>query len=292
MNKVDIPRKITFKGKNSGPALLIFGAIHGDEVSGPNAIEKIIDKFKNKHLYLKKGSVTFVPICNPQAYDLNKRYVEENLNRVFTKTTNPKTYEARLANILCTYADTADILLDIHSTFADGPVNVFVDYPTEKNKSLAEALCAEYTIFDWPKAYKNNPYKLKSYTTDKYMHNIGKSGIVLECGQHNDLASILVAEKSIIRILSYLEMIPMVKDTNITSRSKQVKMNKIYVKNGENDCFTKNWRHLELIPDGTVIATRENGDKILAEKNSVILFPKTYAKIREEWFYLGESMAI
>jgi uncharacterized protein len=80
-----------------------------------------------------------VPIANPSAFNLKKRYVDVNLNRVFKHHENPKNYEEILANELVKLVDENDILLDLHSTHSDDEPFVFLDYKDEKNTFLAKS---------------------------------------------------------------------------------------------------------------------------------------------------------
>lgn len=154
--------ELTFSTETSGPALLVFGAIHGDETCGPAAIRKVQSEIESGAIQLLKGSLHLVPVCNPRASEEGKRYTEDNLNRIFRKTSTPVTYEAELANELCAYVDQADVLLDIHSSHAPSPVNLFIDYPTPENEALAAALGAEFAIYDWPKVYEQSSVSLDS----------------------------------------------------------------------------------------------------------------------------------
>ncbi|MDP2104085.1 MAG: succinylglutamate desuccinylase/aspartoacylase family protein, partial [Candidatus Gracilibacteria bacterium] len=71
-----------------GIHILFFGAIHGNEVCGPKALDEIIQDFETHKIELKSGKVTFVPICNKMAHDEGKRYIDVNLNRVIEKHEN------------------------------------------------------------------------------------------------------------------------------------------------------------------------------------------------------------
>jgi len=287
MNFADTITPYIFKGKTLGPSMLVFGAVHGNEKCGTKAIENIIEKFKTGELSLLSGTLTLIPICNPQAYIENKRHIDENLNRVFKKTESPITYESHLANLLCNYADEADILIDLHSTFAEGPVNVLVDYVTPESTLLAEAIGADYIIYGWPDVYNDNEYKLKYFTTERYMHENSKTGVTVECGQHNDPHSIEIAEETIVKVLSCVKITQNIKDTNVSKESQHITMKKIFVKENDNDFFSREWKHLEYVPENTRIATYSSGKTIIGEKNTVIIFPKSYAAPKEEWFYLG-----
>lgn len=105
----------TFFGKKPGKHVLIFGAIHGNEICGPNAIFQVIHQIQENKIILETGMITFVPICHQKAYESGVRYMEKNLNRVFCKHMKPSYLEEHIANELTGLIDNADILLDIHS---------------------------------------------------------------------------------------------------------------------------------------------------------------------------------
>lgn len=287
------PQKVTFVGKEkSGPHILIFGAIHGDEGCGPIAIEKVIQKIKNGVLTLGQGSVTFVPICNPKAHREKTRVHKENLNRIFKKTEQPHLYEEHLANYLCELVDTCDALLDIHSSFVSAPSHAFVDYPTPENMAFAKALNPEFLLFDWPAVYENNPFAFPAWTTDRYAHEAGKIGILVECGKHDDPIALRRAEDAILRTLAHFELIPStVPDTNATE-PKAVYMNRIFRRESANDRFTQTWTHLQFVPAGTHVAEYASGEQVYTEHDSYVLFPKDYALPGGEWFYLGQQQVV
>src|SRR5689334_11572446 len=123
MPQGDAIERFTFNGPENGPKVLVFGAIHGDEHCGPVAIGKIMERIRAGSLVIQRGAVTFVPVCNPRAYKDKERAHKENLNRIFKKTEHPESYEAELANELCTLVDEHDAMLDIHSSFVPAPSN-------------------------------------------------------------------------------------------------------------------------------------------------------------------------
>ena len=276
------------KERKPGSRLLVFGAVHGNEPCGPAAIRRLIANIENGTLSLKRGSVRFVPIANPDAYREKKRLLEKNLNRVFRKTANPASYEERLANELTALMDrNSDVFLDVHSSSAPGPVNVFIDYPTPENKALASALGADYVLLDWPKVYENNPYGFESYCTSRYAHEIGIPGVLIECGQHDDPKTVDVAETVILRAMAHAGLIDFPAERFAPPRA--IRMQTLEKKLHTGDRFEKEWRHLEEIPAGTRVATRESGEALVAENDSVMILPKHGAKAGEEWFYLGRA---
>ena len=62
-----------FKTVNPGKSILITGAVHGNEVCGAIASRNIIAKIESGELKLKSGSITFIPVSNPEANRINER---------------------------------------------------------------------------------------------------------------------------------------------------------------------------------------------------------------------------
>lgn len=279
----------TFSTEKIGPKIVFFGAIHGNEYCGSLAIKKIIGELESDRLNLIRGSVLFVPICNQEAQSRNIRFIDEDLNRIFQKTGTPKSHEQILANELTTFIDQSDILLDIHSMQAAGPVNIFVDFPTIENRKFAKALGAPYAILGWPELYANKGQGLVAYDTTAYANKIGKIGILIECGQHGDSKAVEVAYEAIMRTLIHFKVISNVESNPIKDIDmKEILMTDLFIKNADGDHFVSEWKHLDKISVGQVIAEREAGEKILADYDCVMVLPKLKGLVGKEWFYLGK----
>ena len=128
-------RKYVFGETDGDGSLLILAAIHGNETAGTAACLRLMEELSCEHIKIKKGRLTIVPVCNPEAYRRDVRSVEENLNRVMTMHENPATYEQRLANEICPLIKDNRVILDLHSTHCEGDVPfAFCDYPDNYNK--------------------------------------------------------------------------------------------------------------------------------------------------------------
>lgn len=278
-----------FSSLKKGPNLLVFGAIHGNEICGPAAIQKIIFRLKKGRLPLAKGSVTFVPICNPLAYKKGKRYIEKNLNRVIAQQPISKLYEEKLASHLLPWIDTCDWLLDIHSYEAEGPAFVFQDTAHKKTKAFARCLGPHTIVTGWLDMYAA-PHATVTNEGDtaSYAHSQGKTGVVIECGQHNDPNAILIAEKAILSAMSYLGLTaPIKKKEDTASTPLIIKGYKVFSKNKKGR-FVKKWKHLDPIKKGEVIAIYHDGTQETADHDAFIMLPNSKVSLGEEWFYLGK----
>lgn len=270
-----------------GPTILFLGAIHGNEACGPIAMRELMKEFESKKITLLKGRVIFVPISNPLAYGSKQRFVNKDLNRIFMKTLWPRTYEQRIANILCEIVDRSDVVVDLHSTQANGPPSLFIDFLTDNNKLLAQSTGITLAVTGWPELYQKNRF-LKSYDTSLYAHHNNKDCLLIECGQHRDLKAPLVAKKAIMSILKYYKMITAFgRPVSVNKALKLIRMSELYIKENEKDVFIKTFRHLQPLTKGQVIAQRSSGELIKAKDNMIMILPKNHALPGREWFYLG-----
>ena len=284
MAKYEQPEIKIFHGNKKGLSLLIFGAIHGDEVCGPFSIKKTTKDIESKRIIIEKGTVILVPICNPIAYKKRMRFVEENLNRVFKTWSNSNSYEKKLANSLTLLVKNCDIFLDIHSMEAKSVPMTFIDSPNKSNVSFSRILGANYSIEGWPELYRKNGQGISSYDTMAYAEKHSKKCAVIECGQHKDINSKKVAYQTIINTLRHFGFI----DGKVKSKKlSEIRMKKLFIKENKKDFLIKNWKNFDSFKKGDILASKSDGKKIIAAFNGVIIFPNEKAKVGTEWFYLG-----
>lgn len=275
--------KIVFDSGISGPKLLILGAVHGNEIAGPNAIFKIIDDIQSYKINLKSGRITVVPICNLKAYEKNVRQIDENLNRVIKYHENPVTYEQHLANELAPVIAENDILLDLHSTHSKGDMPfVFCDYPTPENLKMIDALGVDYVLLGWPQIYAGT--EISDYSTERWAHDCQKGGITLECGYHKEPEATDVAYEAIINIMKQYDMI---EGQMPQAHPKTAIRLTEYIVKTKKGRLCQSYKHLDAVVQGQKIAEYEDGEILIAPQDGYILLPNANADIGAEWYYLG-----
>ncbi|MCB1557774.1 MAG: succinylglutamate desuccinylase/aspartoacylase family protein [Alphaproteobacteria bacterium] len=273
-----------FKGKADGPTLLMFGAIHGNEVAGPKVLLPLIDKLSNGEMALDCGQLIIAPICNPRAHDENKRYIDINLNRLFGAPPRQDGYETALVGQLEALIGECDYLLDIHSTHSSGdPAFSFADRTKSKSMEFAKALGVDTIILDWEKVYPG-----EDFSTEAYTNRMGKVGITLEAGYHNDPEAIGVAERAMWQAIRFLGLMSGVDE--VKSHPRYLKFtDRVMFEDG--DRFTKSWVHMEPVAKGQGIYTRGNGETVVAEQDGVILIPFEQAQAGDDFYYFGVQEA-
>jgi predicted deacylase len=273
-----------FSGRRPGRHLLVLGAIHGNETCGALAIERLVADLNLQKIVLEAGGLTLIPVCNPQAYKQKTRYIEENLNRVFTKYPNPNSYEQKCANQLTNFFDKAEYILDLHSQHVDGAPYCFAQNNSRKLIDFVQALGVENIIFDWSELYPEG-----DFTTESYAESLGKIGTTVECGRHTNPKTVQIAYDTILRAMLHLGMVSPGCISKPTSQTRNLHMLKRYDYQSGGK-LSRAWQHLEYLPKGTVLATLTNGGEIKAPENSYMILPKlTNNKPGEEWFYLAAT---
>jgi len=318
MNEIQF-KSITYAGIKPGLRLIVLGAIHGNETCGTQGIEKVIQEFESKRLSIMAGSVTFVPIANPLAYEKKTRMGDRNLNRNLTPKPKPLDFEDHVANWLCPLLAQHDVLLDLHSfhtlgrPFAllgpldnTGELEPF-SYAAQE-EALALRLGVSLFVDGWLDTYSRgvlhrianyqaypNHSKLQNLDvkygvgTTEYMRSQGGWGITLECGQHDEKSAPQLAFNAIYNTLAHLGLIDY-RAPAIVNEYKTLRIVKVIDKIDVDDLFKQAWKSFDHLKSGDEIGVRKNGEKVFAEYDAFILFPNPAALAGNEWFYLAKSV--
>lgn len=279
-----ILKKYTFKSEKNGPSVLFLGAVHGNEPAGTKAIYMVLEKFASKALTPLKGSVSFIPVCNPNAFEKDVRQIDENLNRIIKKYDNPKSYEQHIANELVEYIKEADIIIDLHSTFCPlGEPFIFSDYPNEMADKISSALNIKYIIKGWPQVYASST-TIQDLSTGACAQSFGKTCLTIECGHHYAESTIQTAYYSIMSTLLCLNMLQGYPSQPI--KQEYIMMDSILFKKKEGK-LSENYNHLDKVKAGDIIATYDDGTTEISPYDAYILLPKAEAPVNSEWLYLG-----
>ena len=265
---------ITLTGVGAGPRSIIIGGIHGHERCGIEALKNV-----SQNLKIEKGEVVFI-FGNPRAIELNKRFVEANLNRMFKSDEfisekDRGSYEYARAQFLKQYLNSADVLLDIHAS-SNSKSQPFIICESNA-KGIIEYLPVNTTVSGFD--------NIEPGGTDYYMNSIGKIGICVECGYLGDPASYNIAEESII---NFLKARGHVKNDLAPSKQSCIRVYYLHITKTDKFRLKRQFRDLEDIAEGEVIGIDGN-QEIFADRKSVILFAKDRDMIGEEAFLIGEE---
>jgi predicted deacylase len=191
----------SFAAAEAGPNVLVTALIHGNELCGAWAVRAALEAA----LRPRRGTLTLA-FCNLAAFDrfdpahpYDSRFVDEDLNRVWGDGLAARTpsSEQRRARELLPFVERADWLLDLHSMSQDGPPLMLTGVQP-RNVAFARRLGAPaHVIVDG------------GHSAGLRMRDHGRFGaadasalaLLLECGQHGELASRDVALDGVARFL-------------------------------------------------------------------------------------------
>lgn len=308
----------TYRGFEPGPRLIVTGAVHGNETCGTRAIERVLAELSAGELEIVRGTVTFVPVCNPLAYAKGQRMGDRNLNRRLKPTDRPTEYEDHVANILCPLLAAHEVLLDLHSF--RGPGRAFVMRgPADNTGTLepfaheaAEAALAAHVGVDrvvdgWMDAYASGIARRRARAaagdtaaaaavedpsygigTTEYMRSQGGYGVTLECGQHEDPQAPMVGYRAIRQTLALLALADLPLQPP-AAPFESLCLASVIDRHAEGDRFVRSWTSFDPLAEGELIAMRADGSEVRAPRAGYIVFPDVGAAPGHEWFYLAQA---
>lgn len=309
-------KSLTYIGLNAGIKLIVLGAVHGNETSGTQGIQRVMAELDAGKLEIQAGQVTFVPITNPLAFQLGQRAGDRNLNRNLCPTDNPIDFEDRIANALCPLLSAHDVLLDLHSFHAAG--EPFIMLGPENNQddlepftlaaeeeALAVRLGPTRIVDGWLSTYARGVHNRLNNTavserahllntdprygvgTTEYMRANGGYALTLECGQHHDPKAPEVAYQAIINTLAHLKLIHAPAPA-VQQQLEVLRIDEVIDKTHAADQFQKAWVSFDRLTENDHIGTRDNGAVVTAARSGFILFPNPNAAAGNEWFYYAK----
>jgi predicted deacylase len=308
-------RQHRFAALRPGPKLIVTGAVHGNETAGTRGIERVIGEIERGEIDIVRGSVTFVPVCNPMAYREKRRMGERNLNRRLMPTATPQDYEDRLGRVLCPLLAEHEVLLDLHSFRSPGRPFVMRG-PADNDGALepfahaaAEAQLAAHVgvgrvVEGWMQAYADGVARRRargltpgavhedpSYGvgTTEWMRSQGGYGVTLECGQHDDPAAPDVAHHAIRQTLALLGIAEGIALQPPTAPFECLRLVEVIDRFDAADRFVKTWTSFDALREGEPIAVRADGTELCAPRDGFIVFPDVGALPGHEWFYWAQA---
>ncbi len=301
------------RGLRPGPKLIVTGAVHGNETAGSRGIRQVLDEIDHGEIEITRGTVTFVPVCNPLAYNQMQRMGDRNLNRRLQPTATPQDFEDFVANALCPLLASHDVLLDLHSFRSPG--QPFVLRGPADNRGdlepfahaaaegqLAAHVGVERVVDGWMDAYATGVVRRKAQAltpgavhedpgygvgTTEYMRSQGGYGVTLECGQHEDPAGPQVARHAIRQALALLGLaeLPLAPP----EKPECLTLADLVDRHDAGDNFVKTWTSFTPLTEGELIAVRADGTELRAPWPGYIVFPDVNALPGHEWFYLARA---
>lgn len=298
-----------FTGSERGPLLIVLGGIHGNEPAGIEALKLIFKMLEVE------------PIANPdfqffgrlvglrgniQALERHQRYLNEDLNRMFTPEKIREVLEKRpeelgpeereLLDLVLTideevmnYQPDEMILLDLHTTTAFGGI---FSIATDDDRSLEIAVELHAPVV------RGMLQGLDGTTLHFIEHhrffNIRSTAVCFESGQHDEHLSV---NRAIAGVINCMRTIGSVKGEHVENQHDRLLRefssglpkvtNLVYKHNihpGDDFRMYGHYKNFQAIEKGELLARDKNGD-IHAPADGLILMP-LYQKQGEEGFFI------
>ena len=298
---LDRPTKVDriikkLEGGKKGITVVIFAGIHGNENSGIFALQEV---FKNIESCEINGTIYGIS-GNLKALEQNKRFIDEDLNRIWTFENLGKLFRKNELNIEeKEQSELFELLKEILSTNT-GPF-YFIDLHTTSSKTLPfitinDALINRRFSKQFPvpivlgiEEYLNGPLLT-------YINQLGYVSVGFESGQHDEINSISNHISFLYLLLVYTRVL---KETDIIDLNDHYKKIQMASKNHSdiyeiihlhkilpNEVFEmKNgFESFQPIKKGTFLAT-SNGKKIISEQNGFLFMP-LYQKIGDDGYFI------
>ncbi|WP_018998068.1 succinylglutamate desuccinylase/aspartoacylase family protein [Hirschia maritima] len=296
--------KFEFDSGIDGPALVVTGAVHGDERAGPDSIGSFLENWDR---ILKKGRVTFVPVVNEAARAQNTRFVDVDLNRCMGAEELGELSEHKIVPEVRALLEAHDVLLDLHS-FRKGDGAFALLGPKDNSGGLepfsheiaetafGASVGIKRVLHGWLGSYNcalsafnasngktDDPFPAleKSVGMTEYMRNAGGYACTVECGQHEAEDCISNGVSAIEGALVGLGMIEG-EIPKVEGGFDCYELYQVIIKSHEDDGLINDTiENFDVLPKGEPILKVGGKDFSLDQDGVIAMFPKASPQIGE-----------
>ncbi|WP_127844739.1 M14 family metallopeptidase [Psychroflexus aestuariivivens] len=287
-----------YTSNKEGPLLFVTAGIHGNEPSGVEALEEVFKQLEKTKPEIK-GTLVGVS-GNQKALNKNKRYIDEDLNRVWTKQNIEQeiseTHEQKeMWEIIKTLEEfpeenfTKRYFLDCHTTSSPSLPYISVQVVNDND--------------EW--AHKFPTYIIRGFSDiitgdiDHYLSRIGITGFVFEAGQHEDETSVenhegviwLALKEACELDLSKIETYPECVNRFAKKNAPEQKTFELIHRHGleDSDIFEMEpgYENFQKISKGELLA-KQNGNEVRSKWDARIFMPLYQSQGNDAFFVIEE----
>lgn len=287
-----------YTSDKNGPLLFVTAGVHGNEPSGVNALKKVFKELEKTQPEIR-GRIVGV-MGNKAALEKGKRYIDEDLNRTWTKENvknhDPETQEQREMHQI----------IDILEQFpeSDYTKRYFLDCHTTSSDSLPYISVQEVNDNDgW--AHKFPTYIVRGFSDiiygaiDHYMSRTGLTGFVFEAGQHTSPSSeenhegmiwLNIKEAcdlNLEEISCYPECVENFTKKNAPNQKTFKILHRQEIKSGDNFKMQPGYGNFQKIKKGELLAMN-NGEEVKSEWDAYIFMPLYQSQGNDGFFVIDE----
>ncbi|TYA74192.1 succinylglutamate desuccinylase/aspartoacylase family protein [Seonamhaeicola marinus] len=284
-------------GNNPGPTFVVFAGIHGNETSGIFALTEVLNTLNPENV---NGNV-FAIAGNLEALNAHQRYVDQDLNRLWTpeniaaiqKKTNTNTDEKELILLL----DLLNDLLTINE-----PPFYFIDLHSTSSRTLPfitinDALINRKFSKQFPVPIVLGIEEYLSGPLLSYINQLGYVSLGFESGQHDDINTIINNVSFLNLALVYSGVLEETSVPNFEHyyNSLRARANNIQyfleiihlhkIKAGERFKMLNGFKSFQAIKKDVPLAV-SNGLNVFSKYNGLIFMP-LYQKQGSEGFFIA-----
>lgn len=298
----EISREIfRYEGLKNGPNLVFIGAMHGNEPSGLQALEKVSHTLA-QHADSLKGNV-YGFIGNLGALEKGQRYITEDLNRIWQKervdklmagapdSSHEATELVQLWTDLKGLMDTHSgpfTFIDLHTTSVN-TVPFITMSDTIMNRQIAKRIPVPVVI--GIEEYLDEPFL-------SFANELGCASFAFEAGQHTDPQSVENHEALIWMTLDICGILPKSVSNKFESSERLLQKNagrnhnlyEVRMRQGltEADKFEMNpgFENFEAITEGEKLATL-NGETVISPQEGFIFMPLYQSQGSDAYFVIN-----
>jgi len=282
-----------------GPLLFVSAGIHGNEPSGVMALQRVFKELEKTKPEIKG---TLIGISgNLEALRQNKRYIDEDLNRTWTKENMQKgeanSHEEKemyeIVDVLKNYPEsdfTKRYFMDCHTTSSDSAPYLSVqevndndawsrNFPTYIVRGFSDIITGDF---------------------DHYLSRTGLTGFVFEAGQHESKTSVenhegmiwLCLKEACGLDLTQISCYPTCVENFTQKNAPEQKVFDIEYRHGLKDKdefkMEPGFENFQEIKKGELLAV-QNGREIKSEWNARIFMPLYQAQGNDGFFVIKEE---
>ena len=269
-------------GSSSAKDIVLSAGVHGDETSPIELLQRLVEQILSGHIH--PAHRLLVIIGHPEAINLHRRFVDENMNRLF-KVENPAT------NPDCIRANKLQIAvkdffqqgekdeqsrwhLDLHCAIRDSAHYTFAVSPFSSHQTRQRELFAFLQQSDIEAALlSNSPSPTFSWYSAEYF---GAQALTMELGKvapfgQNDLQRLSSFYQALVELVTQLvpsyqwqeEKLAVYKVTRtLMKQSEHFMLN-----------FPDDQANFTMYPQGTLLGRDEDIEYYVLEEGEAVVFP-------------------
>jgi len=284
------------KGRKAGATLVFFAGVHGNELAGVKGLNNVFKSLKQTDI---KGEI-FGIYGNINAINHNERFIEKDLNRVWTVKNLDILSKAQ--NPMNEDKEQKDLLKCINGiiTKTRGPL-YFIDLHTTSSQSLPfitinDTLMNRKFSESFPVPIVLGIEEYLDGTLLSYLNTKGFVSIGFEAGQHADPLAVRNCEAFISLACFVSGVLTKVPNSNILKHKKHLKSSsenisaffeivfKYHIQPNENFKMKEGYMSFETIKKGELLAY--SNEKPIHSKDNAKIFMPLYQKSGEDGFFI------